>query len=312
MSSREHGNLHSLVEHREQFMRNRAGTGALFVLLLAVAGRPAAHAQQPASAGQTASPNGWVFNFAPYLWFPSVNVSLQYNLPPALGGRLPTDVSVGTGDVYGHLDFGVMFAADARNGPFSILTDFIATRFSATGSSVNIKSVDFFGSPPVPISRDLETSTGSTLGIQIWTLAGGYTVLQNDWGNLDLIAGTRLLAVNSRTDFNLALSITGPRGNGATFGGIGDVTASRTIVDGIGGLRGRIRINNTPLFVPYYFDIGAGGSQLTWQIASGLGYQFNNWGAVSVTYRYLSFHHGSATVETLSLKGPVLMVNFSF
>jgi hypothetical protein len=296
----------------EQPMRNRAGTGALFVLLLTVAGWPAARAQQPNSAGQTAPANGWTFNVAPYLWFPNVNVSLEYNLPPALGGRLPTDASVGPGDIFRHLDFGLMFAADARNGPFSILTDFIGTRFSATGSSVNIKSVDFFGQSPIPISRALQTSTGSTLGLQIWTLAGGYTILQNDWGNLDLIAGTRLLAVNARTDFSLALSITGPRGNGATFGGIGDVTASRTVADAIGGLRGRFRINNTPLFVPYYFDIGTGGSQLTWQIASGLGYQFNKWGAVSVTYRYLSFHHGSATVDTVTLKGPVLMANFSF
>lgn len=293
-------------------MLNRAGIGTLFVLLLAIGAWSGARAQQPASAGQAAPPNGWIFEIAPYLWFPTVDVSLNYNLPPALGGRLPTDASVGPGQIYGNFDFGGMFAADARNGRFSILTDFVGARFSATGSSVNIKSVDFFGLSPVPISRAEQTSTDSTLGIVIWTLAGGYTVLQGDWGNLDLIAGTRLLSVSARTDYSLALSLTGPRGNGATFGGFGDVTASRTVVDGIGGLRGRIRIANTPLFVPYYFDIGAGGSQLTWQIASGLGYQFNKWGAVSVTYRYLSFHHGSATVDTLTLHGPVLMANFSF
>jgi hypothetical protein len=292
-------------------MRNRVCTGVLFILLLAIGTAPAARAQQPASMGQAPS-NGWTFNIAPYLWFSTVNASLDYNLPPALGGRLPTDVSVGPGDVLGHLDFGVMFAADARNGPFSILTDFVGAKFSASGSNVNIKSVDFFGRSPVPISRAAQTSNGTTLSIVISTLAGGYTVLQGDWGNLDLIVGARILAVNSRTDFNLALTLTGPRGNGATFGGIGDVTASRTIADGVGGLRGRIRIATTPLFIPYYFDIGAGGSQLTWQIASGLGYQFNNWGAVSVTYRYLSFHHGSAVVDTLALKGPVLMVNFTF
>ena len=61
-----------------------------------------------------------------------------------------------------------------------------------------------------------------------------------------------------------------------------------------------------------YVDVGAGGSQLTWQISSGLGYQFNKWGAVSLTYRYLSFHHGSATVDTVSMKGPVLTANISF
>jgi hypothetical protein len=156
------------------------------------------------------------------------------------------------------------------------------------------------------------TSTGSTVGLVIWTFAGGYTVLQQDWGNLDLIAGTRLLAVNATTDLTLASTISGPQGNVAAFGGTRDVTASKTVVDGIGGLRGRIRLANTPLFVPYYFDIGAGGSQLTWQIASGLGYQFNQWGAVSLTYRYLSFEHGGKTLDQTTLKGPVLMVNFSF
>jgi hypothetical protein len=189
----------------------------------------------------------------------------------------------------------------------------VVARFSATSSDVRIKSVDFFGHPSIPIDRSLETSTGSTLGIVIWTLAGGYTVLQRDWGNLDLIAGVRLLAVNTRTDYSLALSITGPRGNGATFGGIGSAEGSQTIANGIGGVRGRIRIGDTKLFVPYYFDIGAGGSQLTWQISGGLGYQFNKWGAVSVTYRYLSFHQGgSSVVDNLNFKGPVLIANFSF
>jgi hypothetical protein len=294
-------------------MRNRAFVGAIFVLLLATGAWSGARAQQPMSAGQPSPTTGWQFNIAPYLWFPTVNLSLDYNLPSALGGRLPTDVSVGPGAVYGHFDFGGMIAGDVRNGPFSLLTDFVGARFSATGSDVNIKSIDFFGLPSIPISRSLEHSTGTTLRVEVWTLAGGYTVLQRDWGNLDLIAGFRLLAVNSRTDFSLAFMITGPRGNGATFGGIGDVTVSKTIADGIGGLRGRVRLPNTPLFIPYYFDIGAGGSQLTWQISSGLGYQFNKWGAVSATYRYLSFKQGGSTaVDRLTMKGPILMLNISF
>jgi hypothetical protein len=35
-------------------------------------------------------------------------------------------------------------------------------------------------------------------------------------------------------------------------------------------------------------------------------------GVVSVTYRYLAFHHGSAAVDSVALHGPVLMVNFTF
>ena len=294
-------------------MRNRAVTLSALALLLVVGAWSGARAQQPVSASQASPTTGWQFNFAPYLWFPTVNVSLNYNLPPALGGRLPTDVSVGPGDVYSHLDFGAMFSADARNGPFSLLTDFLGARFSATTGNVNIKSVDFLGRPSIPISRALETSTGTTLEMEIWTLAGGYTVLQGAWGNLDIIAGFRLLSVNTRTDYSLALTLTGPRGNGATFGGIGSIAANRDIWNGIAGLRGRIRIPESRFFIPYYFDIGGGGSQPTWQIASGLAYQANRWLAVSATYRYLVFNQGSnATVQRVALRGPMLMVNFSF
>ncbi len=294
-------------------MRNRAFIGAVFVLLLVAGAWSGARAQQPTSAGQATTQTGWIVNIAPYMWFPTVNLSLQYHLPSTLGGRLPTNVSVGPGDLYSHIDIGAMFSADVRNGPFSVLTDFIGARFSAASSSVNIKSIDFFGRPSIPISRSLETSTGTTVKIAIWTLAGGYTVLQRDWGNVDVIAGLRYLAVNANTNYSLALTVTGPRGNGATFGGIGGINGSQGIWNGIGGIRGRFRLGDTKLFIPYYFDIGAGGSQLTWQISSGLGYQFNKWGAASATYRYLSFNQGSsAVVDRVTLKGPILMVNFSF
>jgi hypothetical protein len=84
-------------------------------------------------------------------------------------------------------------------------------RFSATTSNVNIKAIDFFGLPSIPISRALQTSTGTTLRVTIWTLAGGHTVLQRDWGNLDVFVGFRFLNVNSVTNFSLALTVTGPR-----------------------------------------------------------------------------------------------------
>ncbi len=289
-------------------MRVRAVIARTITLLL-VAGA-GARAQQPASRGQAAGQTGWTVNIAPYLWLPEFHATLNYRLPPALGGRLPTDVSSGPGDYLTHLDIAAAFAADARNGPFSLLTDFMYTRFSTTNS--HIKSLDFFGLPSMPISRSLETSTGTTSKTVIWTLAGGYTLLQRDWGNLDVIAGFRLLRVNATTDYSLAFAVTGPRGNGATFGGLGGISGAQNIWNGIGGVRGRIRLGDTRLFIPYYFDIGTGGSQLTWQISSGLGYQAN-WGAVSATYRYLSFEQaGDAVVKHLSLGGPMLMVNFTF
>jgi hypothetical protein len=66
--------------------------------------------------------------------------------------------------------------------------------------------------------------------------------LQGDWGNFDVIAGFR-------------------------------ISGSTNVWNGIGGFRAGIRIRNSGFFIPYYFDIGAGGPNLTWQIASGVGYQ---------------------------------------
>jgi hypothetical protein len=295
----------------ERLMRNRAFTGIVFALLLLAGVWSEARAQQPISQGQATSQAGWMFNFAPYLWLPTANVSLDYKID-ALGDRLPTDVSSGPGDYLSHFDAGLAFAADARNGPFSLLTDFLYTRFSVDKGANHIKSVDFFNGPSIPISRESQTSVSTTLKTAIWTLAGGYTLLQGDWGNLDLFVGFRLLVVDATTDFAVAVRLTGPSGNGATFGGIGGASASKDIWNGIGGLRGRVRIGTTPWFIPYYFDIGGGGSQLTWQIASGVGYQIR-WAALSATYRYLSFEQrDEPTVKHMALRGPMLMVNFSF
>jgi hypothetical protein len=150
------------------------------------------------------------------------------------------------------------------------------------------------------------------LNAKVWTLAGGYTLVQGDWGNFDVIAGFRYLGMPITIDYNLGLTLTGPRGNGATFGGIGSASGTANLWNGIGGFRGRIRLGDTGLFIPYYFDAGAGGSKLTWQIASGLGYHMN-WADVSLTYRYLSWEQdSSAVLQHLSVKGPMLMANFSF
>jgi hypothetical protein len=271
----------------------------------------AAMAQQPsAQPSQASSPSGWVFNVAPYIWLPTVHANLEYNLPPELSGTLPTDISSGPGNYISKLNFATMIAAEARFDRFSVLTDFIYG--SGGAGTSNIRSIDFLGLPPIPISRTLESSESTNLTTTVWTLAGGYTLLRGDWGNLDFLAGLRYLNVQASTDYSLALSIVGPRGNGATFGGVGAISGSRAIWNGIAGLRGRIRLPVEGLFIPYYFDIGGGGSDPTWQIASGIAYQ-TGWAGVSLLYRYLSFAQGSnSVVRHLDMGGPMIMVNFTF
>jgi hypothetical protein len=292
-------------------MLNRIVMATVLTLLLAVGGTAGARAQQPISFGQQATnPSGWTFNVAPYLWMPSLNTNLNFNLPPALGGTVSSSPSIGFGDLLSHLNFAAMVAADAQYGKFSILTDFLFMDLGGTPSQ--FKSVNFPGEPSIPISATVQTSAGLNLDSTIWTLAGGYTFVQGDWGNLDVITGLRYLGVNTRINYSLALTVAGPRGNGATFGGIGSVSGSGNIWNAIGGFRGRIRVGNAGLFIPYYFDIGAGDSNLTWQISSGLGYH-TRLADLSLIYRYLSFEQdGNVVVQRLWIQGPMLMANFAF
>ncbi len=291
-------------------MLSRFGVVAVLAAVLVPAAMTGAQAQQPTSVGQQATAAGWTFNVAPYGWFATIGTGLSYNLPPALGGTVTASPSIGFGDILSHLNFATMIAADAQYGRFSAVTDFMYLNLGGTDSQ--LRSINFPGQSPIPITAAVQTSEGLNLDAKIWTLAGGYTVLQGDWGNFDVIAGFRYLGVNARTNYSLALTVTGPRGNGATFGGIGSVSGSVNIWNGIGGFRGRLRISNTGFFIPYYFDVGAGGSNLTWQISSGVGYQ-TGWAGVSLTYRYLSFEQGSsALVQHLWIRGPMLMMNITF
>jgi hypothetical protein len=291
--------------------RRRLALSSAVVEPLVVGFCSLAHAQQPANSlppGNTIP--GWTISIAPYLWLPTINVNLGYNLPANLGGKLPADVSDGVADWFPHLDFATLFAAEARHDRFSVMTDFMYLKLSATPS--HIRSLDFFGLPSMPISRSLETSVGTTLQTIIWTQSASYTIARGQWGNFDALVGFRLLSVSATTNYDLALSVTGPRGNGARFGGMGGVSTSDNIWNGIVGFRGQIQIQNSGFFLPYYFDIGAGGSNLTWQISGGIGYQTGPW-AFSASYRYLSFTQGSdRVVHAINMGGPVLMASISF
>jgi hypothetical protein len=292
-------------------MSSRVIRTVVLVLLFAVGATSGALAQQPVSSGlQAPSAPGWTFDLMPYLWMPSINANVNYGLPPDLGGTVSASPSVGFGNLVSHLNVGFMGAADARYNQFTVLTDILY--MNVGGVAGQFKSVNFPGHPAIPITTSVSSSESMKLNAVIWTLAGGYTLAEGPWGNFDGIAGFRYFGVDTRVNFSLATSITGPRGNGATFGGVGGVSASGNIWNGIAGFRGRVRIGDTPFFIPYYFDIGTGSSNLTWQIASGVGYKLG-WADVSLTYRYLSFDQNGKSAEAhFWFQGPMLAVNLRF
>ena len=278
----------------------------LLVLLAFPTGR--AWAQAPAQL-LTITP-GWSVSIAPYLWLPGINTRLGYDLPDGAGRRLPTDVNFGNGQVVSGLHFALMGAAEIRYERVSLLTDFVYA--STGGGSSRFREIDAPGALPYYITPSLQSSGSVTLKPTIWTEAGGYTVLAGDWGNLDVLAGFRLLALSTTTNYGFAAVLTGPFGGNAGLGKYGSLSKSGDIWNGIAGLRGSVRLGTSAFFVPYYFDIGGGGSRLTWQVAAGIGYQGDAW-AISATYRALVLDQDSrAVAATVTIRGPVITLTFQF
>jgi hypothetical protein len=196
---------------------------------------------------------GWSFNLTPYFWMTTFRADLQAKGP--LGNTVTESISLGINDYISDLNFAFMGGAEVRNGRFSVLTDLFYSSLSFTTNAGNngtfhLDSVNL-PSGSIPIPRGLQLRTGSRINAVIGQLASGYTVLEGPWGNVDVIAGFRVLGINSTLNWTLAANITAPDGTVAlSRDGGGTVRAS--VWNGIGGIRGRVNVPNSNFFIPYY------------------------------------------------------------
>jgi len=122
----------------------------------------------------------------------------------------------------------------------------------------------------------------------------GYDLMQNDGGSLAVVAGVRYMNVEPEV-----------RVRGLTK------SQSDDLLDGIIGLRGTINFNEN-WYLPFYADVGTGGSDMSYQLFAGLGYRFG-WGDIRLGYRYLGFEmDDDALMKDMAMSGPVLGVGFRF
>ena len=238
----------------------------------------------------------WQFSATIYGWFPDIGGKTSF--PAGAGG----DIDVDIGTILDHLKMTFQGAIEVRKGRWGVLADVV---YLDVGDAKSVtRNVEIGGQPlPVGVTAAMDFDLKSTF----LTLAGTYRVTDSTGVTFDVLLGARLASVDQTLDWEFA----------GSFGPITPppLTGRREAFvdqwDGIVGVKGRLAFGTEQQWVvPYYFDIGAGDSDLTWQGVLGLAYAFG-WGDLGVAWRYLDYDLGSGgPIADMNFNGPALGATF--
>lgn len=245
--------------------------------LARIIGLVGALAGLPAAAQVSASGEPWDFEFTPYFW--GAGVRSDVNL--GVLGTQTMDIPVS--DLLSALDFGLMGTFEARKGRWGGLVDAQYVKLSTSSPS----TIGPFGNVDMRYEQ------------QLWTFAGSYRVAE-DAVVVDLMGGARYIHVNPDVTLPTASLLQGPT-----------VQQSDGWWDGIVGARVQVPLNPQWSLLGYV-DVGAGGSDLSWQAIAGAIYRFSRNTSLKFGYRYFKFERDSARVTRASMAGAYIGVGFRF
>jgi hypothetical protein len=251
-----------------------------------------------AQSAQWPSDDGkWRFAASIYAYLPSIRGDMAF---PSRSSDASINVNADT--LLSSLNFAFMGSFDAHNGRWGVFTDLLYLDVSGSKSQTRDFQVGNVGLP-ASVTGDLDFKLKGL----VWTIAGEYQIASGREFNVDVLAGARLLDLKPR----LSWSLSGNVSSIPTAGRGGSHEINSENWDGIVGLKGRYVFgDNLQWYVPFYADVGAGDSDLTWQAAAGLGYAFN-WGDVVAMWRYLDYNMKSGrAVSDINFNGPMIGVVF--
>ncbi|MFO1398127.1 MAG: hypothetical protein U1F48_13785 [Burkholderiales bacterium] len=240
----------------------------------------------------------WRYDLAIYGWLPSVNGTINFDLPRGISPD--ASARVDPSSYLSSLQFAAMALGQARKGDFALFTDVVYVDFADLKSRVREVSL-----PGGRVTLPLDEDVNFGLRALVWTAGGSWTVARGSWGNLDLGGGVRYAGIRTSLDWNYS----GPNG---VLGRSGGVSENINFWDGVAVAYGSVSLDSDRRwFLPYYVDIGAGNhSNWTTMEYAGLGYRFD-WGSVILVYKNLYYNASSGqTVENVTMGGPAIGVNF--
>jgi hypothetical protein len=215
---------------------------------------------------------GWTFAVSPYFWVAGMSGDLaQFGSPTV---SIDADFS----DLLENLDFAMMVIGEARYERFSLFADIMYSKLGGDGET------------PGPLFDSVDVTSETFVGL----FGAGYSIFQDGNSHLDLVAGARVWSVDTDISFS-----------GGLIGDL-DVSDGDTWVDGLVGVRARYDFNENWYFTGWGL-VGAGEADIDWDVAGGLGYQFNDrWSAVA-GYRALGVDYSrEGFVFDVVQQGPIL------
>ena len=253
---------------------------------------------QPVSAQAQDAQDDWQWRGTIYAWLPTISGNTAF---PSDGG---SPIEADTSDILGGLDFTFMGVLKGRKGSWGFTTDVLYLDVGGRESSSRDLTIG-----PGELPADVTASVNLDIKSLVWTVAGTYNLSATSRHEADLLLGARLLDMEQTLKWNFSGNI----GDLPLPGRSGKSKVSVADWDAVIGITGHSFIGDEGRWaIPYYFDIGTGDSDLTWQAMAGIGYQFD-WGALVLTYRYLDYDSGSGSpITDLTISGPMLGASFTW
>lgn len=255
----------------------------------------------PGAAAAQSTTDGWKYRAIIYGYLPDIGGTTTF--PEGVGGGTGS-AKVDASTLLDSLNFAFMGTFEATKGRWGILADVLY--MDVSGSSSNTRDIRIDGHElPVGVTAKADLGLRGT----VFELAGTYKAVTDPTVTVDVLAGTRLLDLRQ----TLTLELSADVGSGTGPGRSRQSSVHPTYWDAIVGAKGQFLFGEgRRWFVPWYADVGAGQSKLTYQAIGGLGYSFS-WGQVIGAWRYLDYEFKSSSdVQSLDFNGPMIGVAFSW
>ena len=221
-------------------------------------------------------PNKWEWDVTPYLWAVGMKGDLSI-------GNETADVDMGLSDIMKNLKLAGMLHAEAKKGNWSIMTDVFYAKLSQEAINDGIIR---------------EHDTKVTIQQTFIELGGGYTFVEVNSFNLDVIFGARYFDLNIGVDEN----------NNEI------INLDENFIDPYVGLRFANSWNKFKL--AGRIDVGGFnvGSEVSYKYNLIAGYQFSKLFALELGYQAYNplYDNGKNLVYDLSSEGFLIGGNFSF